>query len=344
MNRVVITGIGLLTALGAGRTDTWKALLDGKTAIGRLREGDRLGAEIRDFVPERYAPRRALRMTTRADQLAIAGAALAVTDAGIDFTRHDPEDLGVFAGGRKEISNPEHLLAGTRAARGPDGRADLRLLGERATSAFYPLFYVEGLQSAVLYHLSARHGLRGANAYFHGGPEAGLTAIGRAYRSLRRGESRVALAGGFDDAVSWWALSASDSVVPPGEGAAFVVLEELTAARERDAKVYAEVTGFGATFGEPAAPRALADAGVAEARYVQRDVRAATGDLGAAAGALNAGVAALMLDEDAVPPAPGDSGGARPLTARHTLALARGPQGQEAALVLTRPSRKEQRA
>ncbi|MFH8366946.1 beta-ketoacyl-[acyl-carrier-protein] synthase family protein [Streptomyces sp. NPDC018031] len=276
MRRVVITGIGLLTGLGAGAADNWRRLLAGDTAIGPVTGYDpssfrtRLAAEIDGFTPTDYAPRRALRTTTRNDQLAIAGAALAMRDAGLGEGAYDPERSAAFVGGNKEISNPEHLLRGSLAARRPDGTADPALLGERASSAFYPLYYVEGLQSAALFHLSSAYGFKGANAYFHGTADAGATAVGRAYRSVLRGESQVALAGGADDAASWWVMSKMDglgvlsdrndlgagafrpydadrsgSVL--GEGAAFLVLEEYQAARARGAHLYAEIRGVGAT-------------------------------------------------------------------------------------------------
>ncbi|MDG4865630.1 beta-ketoacyl synthase N-terminal-like domain-containing protein, partial [Streptomyces sp. T-3] len=276
--RVAVTGIGVLTALGEGRADTWKGLLDGRCGIGPIRAYDasslrtRIAAELEGFAPERYATRRELRMTTHGDRLAIAGAALAMTDAGLSpgTTPYAPERSAVYAGGGKEISNPEHLLEGSLAARAEDGSADFALLGERATSAFHPLYYVEGLQSASLFHLSHAHGFKGANAYFHGAADSGATAVGRGYRSIARGESDVVLAGGFDDAASWWVMSKMDGLgllstrnyAPdeayrpfgrdrdgsvPGEGAAFLVLEELTAARSRGATVIAEIRAFAAT-------------------------------------------------------------------------------------------------
>lgn len=276
MRRVAVTGIGLLTALGAGRQHVWDALLEGRTGVRPIAGYDarsfrtRVAAEIPDFDPGVYATRRALRMTTRNDQLAIAGAALAVQDCGVELGSVDLERAGLFVGGNKEISNPEHLLRSSLVARDGEGRADTRLLGAGASRAFYPLFYVEGLQSASLFHLSQAYGLRGANAYFHGTSDAGATAIGRAFRSVARGECDLAVTGGSDDAASWWTLSKLDglgvlsdrndlgagafrpydtdrtgSVL--GEGAAFLVLEELAAARARGAHLYAEVTGFGST-------------------------------------------------------------------------------------------------
>ncbi|WP_156725856.1 beta-ketoacyl-[acyl-carrier-protein] synthase family protein [Streptomyces apocyni] len=305
MRRVAVTGIGVLTALGEGRGETWKGLLEGRSAVGPIQGYDasslttRLAAELPDFRATRYAPRKSLRMTTRNDQLAISGAALAVEDAGLDLAEagFDPERAGVFVGGNKEISNPEHLLTGSLAGRAEDGKADLRQLGERASSAFYPLYFVEGLQSASLFHLSHAHGFKGANSYYHGTADAGLTALARGYRSIRGGESDVVIAGGFDDAASWWVMTKMDglgvlttrndagadafrpydrarsgSVL--GEGAAFLVLEEWEAAERRGARIYAEVGGFGATQDpELVTPHPLGEPLAAAVRKALREAR-----------------------------------------------------------------------
>ncbi|WP_031075835.1 beta-ketoacyl-[acyl-carrier-protein] synthase family protein [Streptomyces sp. NRRL WC-3742] len=428
--RVAVTGVGLLTALGEGGAETWKGLLEGRSGIGPIRGYDasalitRHAAELPGFRPQRYADRRSLRMTTRNDHLAIAGAALAMADAGLTGPTglagagYDPERAGLFVGGNKEISNPEHLLSGSLAARDEQGRADFRLLGERMTSAFHPLYYVEGLQSAALFHLSHAHGFKGPNAYFHGTSDAGAAAIARAYRAVRAGECRVALAGGADDAASWWSMTRMDGlgvlatadlpaerVFRPydeersgsvlGDGAAFLVLEDLDAARRRGATVYAEIRGTAATRdggglitpepdGGPlaaAVERALDTARVpaAEVSYVAAhgcgtrlgdrsesralarvfgpgstavasSVKPATGHLVAGAGALNVAVCALALDAGAVPPTlnldrpdqecraldwvPRE---ARELRLRHTVAIARGLEGQQVALVLSDP-------
>ena len=277
MRRVAVTGIGLITALGTGWAQNWAALLAGRSGIRSIQRYDpssfrcQLGAELDDFNPLRFASKRTLRMTTRNEQLAIAGASLAIEDARVEPRDYDPVRNGLFVGGNKEVSDLQRVFEGTSVARDDDGKADLRRLGEGAASAFHPLFYVEGLQSAILFHLSQAHGLMGANAYFHGTADAGATAIGRAFRSIRLGESDLVVAGGFDDPTSWWSMSKMDglgvlsdantmgtaafrpydiertgSVL--GDGAAFLVLEELGQARRRDAHVYAEITGFGTAF------------------------------------------------------------------------------------------------
>ncbi|SDU39758.1 beta-ketoacyl-[acyl-carrier-protein] synthase family protein [Jiangella alkaliphila] len=365
MRRVAVTGIGLVTALGTGTDETWQALVAGKSAVDHLRGFDaasldsRLGAEIAGFDPTPYVKqRRALRNMTRNDQLAVAGAALAVRDAGLELGEDgplDPDRLGLFIGGNKEISEPSKVLDAVLLARNDDGTADLRRMGTEGAAQFYPLFYVEGLQAAALFYISQAHGLRGTNTYFAGTGDAGATAVGRAFRAVRRGEATVAVAGGFDDPTSWWSMTKLDPLgvltasndlgagafrpfdrghdgAVTGEGAAFVVLEDLDAARSRGATVYAEVTGFGSGFdagavGMPARDgrglahairAALDEAGVdpADVDYVAADGAAtATGDAGEAA-ALRAalGPAAGTIAASSVKPATGNLvAGAGPL-------------------------------
>lgn len=274
MRRVVVTGIGLVTPLGIGTEVTWERLLRGESAVGPIRKFDasslrtQIGAEVEGFRPEEFVSnRRSLRMMTPNDQFSVAGATLAMRDSGLELKDDDLDRAGLFVGSTKEISNPMHLLEGTLVARDPDGSVDIGRLGVMS-SVFYPLFYVEGLQAASLFYISQAYGLRGANTYFAGMAEAGAVAIGRAYRAIRRGEADVAIAGGFDDAISWWTMSKYDafgiltdrndlgaaacrpydrnrSGMVLGEGAACLVLEQYEAARERGARIYAELVGFG---------------------------------------------------------------------------------------------------
>lgn len=278
MTRVVISGIGLVTALGTGTEATWQALIAGKSGVDQLSGFDatslrtQLGAEIHNFDPAPFvAKRRTLRNMTRNDQLAVAGAALAVRDAGCVLDNGAADRAGLFIGGNKEISEPSKVLDAVLLSRNPDGSADMARMGTEGAAQFYPLFYVEGLQAAAIFYISQAHGLRGTNTYFAGTGDAGSTAIGRAYRAVRRGEATVAIAGGFDDATSWWSMTKLDTLgvltgrndlgaaaCRPydrdrdgsvlGEGAAFVVLEGEDTARKRGAEIYAEVAGVGSGF------------------------------------------------------------------------------------------------
>jgi 3-oxoacyl-[acyl-carrier-protein] synthase II len=206
---------------------------------------------------------------TEADELAVAGAVLALRDAGLDGQTRLGERAGLFVGGNKELCRPDDVVAGVLAAGAEDGTADFHRLGLVASSVLSPLFYVAGLQAAALYFISQAHGILGANAYFAGTAEAGANAVARAARAIRRGETDVAVAGGADDAASWWSMSKVDglgvlstrndlgaaafrpydrdrtgSVL--GDGAAFVVLEERAVAARRGARCNAEIRGSGA--------------------------------------------------------------------------------------------------
>jgi 3-oxoacyl-[acyl-carrier-protein] synthase II len=273
VRRVVVTGIGLVTPLGVGTEETWKGLVAGKTGVGPISGYDatalrtRLAADIPEFDPEQFAHRRVLRSMTRNDQLALAGASLALADSGLEASE-DGDRRALFVGSNKEISNPMNILEGSLVARNEDGSVDIRRLGEQASSAFHPLFYVEGLQAASIFYISQAHALKGANTYFAGTAEAGAMAIGRGYRAVRRGEADVAVAGGFDDASSWWNMTKFDTIgiltqrndlgaaacrpydvdrsgTVLGEGSAFLVLEPAEDAEARGARVYGEVVGLG---------------------------------------------------------------------------------------------------
>ena len=423
MTRVVISGVGLVTALGTGTEATWQALIAGKSGVDRLKGFDatslrtQLGAEIQNFDATPFvAKRRTLRNMTRNDQLAVAGAALAVEDAGRVLENGDRDRAGLFIGGNKEISEPSKVLDAVLVSRNADGSVDMARMGTEGAAEFYPLFYVEGLQAAALFYISQPHGLRGTNTYFAGTGDAGLTAIGRAYRAVRRGEATVAVAGGFDDPTCWWSMTKLDALgvltghndlgaaacrpydrdrdgYVLGEGAAFVVLEDEDTARKRGAEIYAEVVGVGSGFdldglvspspdgramanaiggaldeagvrasavdyiaadgcatlpGDASEAAALRSAlGPAAGRVAASSVKAATGHLVAAAGALNVAVAALAIRHATIPPTlnltnvdpacqgidwvPGE---ARGLRVDHALALARGFEGQNVALLL----------
>ncbi|MEU4417033.1 beta-ketoacyl-[acyl-carrier-protein] synthase family protein [Nocardia salmonicida] len=272
--RVVVTGIGLLTALGADVGATWDGLLAGRCGIGPITAYDpaplrtRLAAEITDFDPAQFASRKSLRTLNRGDQLGLAGATLALRDAGIDTESDLGPRAGLYLGGNKEISRLDELVDSIARIRRPDGGLDMHRLGAEGASIMAPLFFVEGLQPATVFHVSQIFGIRGPNSFYAGTADSGATAIGRAMRAIRRGDADLAVAGGYDDATNWWPMSKLDGVgvlttdndrgagaFRPfdaersgsvlGEGAAVLILEERAGALARGARIYAEITGFG---------------------------------------------------------------------------------------------------
>jgi 3-oxoacyl-[acyl-carrier-protein] synthase II len=273
--RVAITGIGLVTPLGVGTDETWSGLVEGRSAVGEIGSydssslGTHLGAEVPEFVPKEFVPnRRSLRTMTRNDILGTVGAVLAVRDSGLELTEDPKGRHALFTGSNKEISDPDSVADAAVAARDENGKIDIRRFGEEFPRGVRPLFFIEGLQGASLFYISEGFNLMGPNTYFAGSAEAGMTAIGRGYRAVRRGEADLAIAGGFDDPVSWWQMSKLDSLgiltrrndlgsaacrpfdrdrdgTVMGEGAAFLLMEELESAKARGAHVYCEVVGFG---------------------------------------------------------------------------------------------------
>lgn len=420
VRRVAITGLGLVTPLGVGAEPTWDALIDGQSAVGPIATYDasslrtQLGAEVLDLEAKEFVNRRSLRTMTRYDVLATVAAVLAVRDAQIELPEDPDGRAALFTASNKEISKPEHFEAVAVDVRGPDGTVDMRRFGEVAPSGVHPLFYIEGLQGASLFYISEAFSLRGANTFFAGTAEAGMTAVARAFSAIRRDEADVALAGGGDAPVCWWNMAKIDSleVMTPsnelgaaacrpfdrdrdgtvmGEGGAFLMLEELERAVARGARVYAEITGAGAATDtdqlitpDPqgrglglAIEGALRDAASApadvdyvaahgsgtrlgdasEARALRAvfgddgllasSVKPATGHLVAAAGPLNLAVAALAIHHGRVPPTlnlehPDPScegpdliaGHSREVTVGQAIAVARGFEGQNVALVL----------
>jgi 3-oxoacyl-[acyl-carrier-protein] synthase II len=374
VRRTAITGIGLLTPLGVGTEETWEALLAGRSAVGPIASYDasslrtQLGAEVPEFPAKEYVNRRSLRTMTRYDVMAAVAASLAVRDAGLELAE-DPEGRhALFTASSKEISHPEHFEEVAVAVRDDVGQVDIVRFGQLADQV-YPLFFIEGIQGASLFYISEAYKLKGANTYFAGTAEAGLNAIARGFRAIKRGEADVVIAGGGDAAVHWWNMAKIDSLEATtarndlgsgacrpfdrhrdgtvmGEGGAFVVLEELDAARARGARVYAEIVGMGermdnyrlitpdpsgaalqraiaaalreadttpaevsflaahgsgTRLGDASEGRALRAVFGDEGSLAASSCKPATGHLVAAAGALNAAVAALAVHHGAAP-------------------------------------------
>ncbi|GCE14921.1 beta-ketoacyl-[acyl-carrier-protein] synthase family protein [Tengunoibacter tsumagoiensis] len=277
MSRVVITGIGLVTPLGVGTKETWQGLLENRSALGPIERFNatslqtRLAGEVHDFVPQDFITnRRTLRLMTRGDQMAFAATILALRDAQLDLKAIDCEQTGIFIGSNKEVSNLDHFVPTALASSREDGTIDSERMGVHAHKV-YPLIFLEGLPAASLFFISEAFGFKGCNGFFVGTADASAVAIGRAYRAIRRGETEVAIAGGFDEAVTWFNMiklqamevmteqnelgaeayrpfdrQRSGTII--GEGAAFLVLESYESAIRRNAPIYAEIAGFGTAY------------------------------------------------------------------------------------------------
>jgi 3-oxoacyl-[acyl-carrier-protein] synthase II len=292
--RVVITGLGALTALGEGAEALWGALIEGRSGIGPLDLGghgwEPAGAQISDFIPEKYVTqRKALKVMSRDMQLAVAGAKLAIEDAGLtDVASASRERFGVIVGSGVLNHELDELYYSVSSALDASGKLDLNKFGTDGLSALFPLWLLKYLPNMPACHISVFFDLRGPNNTLTTGASAGLQAAGEAFHIIQRGAADVMLCGGAESKLNPVGLSQyrilgvlADALgdpqgacrpfdprsrgIVPGEGAGFLVLEEYEHAQKRSAKIYAEVAGFGSsssTGQEVAMKAALAEAGI----------------------------------------------------------------------------------
>ncbi len=260
--RVVVTGIGLVTPLGVGTQKTWDALLRGESGIGPVSRFDaarfatRFAGEVRSFDPLAFIERKEVRKMDLFTQYAVVAASLAVEDAGIDPAALEGERTGVCVGsGIGGIGSLEETH---------------KVLLEKGPDRVSPFFLVQTIINEAAGQISIRYKAGGPNTSTVTACSTGTHAIGDSFRMIARGDADAMFAGGAEAPVTplgmagFSALKAlSERNDEPqkasrpfdakrdgfviGEGAGIVLLEELGRARDRGAKIYAEVVGYGAT-------------------------------------------------------------------------------------------------
>jgi 3-oxoacyl-[acyl-carrier-protein] synthase II len=287
--RVVVTGIGCLSALGADRESVWRGLVEGRSGIGALTLFDptgyrsELAAEVADYQPERHFTPLERRRLSRCDQIAVLAAGEALADAGLDDGGVDPDRVGVmFGAGTSDLFRNETYLADLRAQGLDRARpsAVLNFFSNTPVDAVGDRFGVEGPRQCVVAACSSS-----------------TIAIGHASDAIRDGTIDVALAGGADvlcrltfsgfnalrlvDTQPCRPFDTGRAGMTIGEAAAVLVLEDFDRARRRGAEIYAEVLGHGVRCEayHPTSPepdgRALAatiEAALASARISAADV------------------------------------------------------------------------
>ena len=260
--RVVVTGLGALTPIGNSAEELWAALLQGRSGIGPITKFDatgyptRIAGEVRNFDPLAYVDKKEARRLDPYLQYAIAASSMAVADASLDPANVDAERFGVLIG--SGIGGITTLLDGeeVRKTKGPD----------RVSPFIIPMLIVNMASGLV----SMRFGAKGPNSSVVTACATGNHAIGDAYRMIRYDEADVMIAGGAEAIIvpltiagfcSMKAMSTRNDEPEKasrpfdadrdgfvcGEGAGIVILESLEHARRRDARIYAEVIGYGMT-------------------------------------------------------------------------------------------------
>jgi 3-oxoacyl-[acyl-carrier-protein] synthase II len=260
--RVVITGTGLVTAIGNDVATTWDALLAGRSGAAPITLFDasghdvRFACEVKDFDPSKYLDRKEVKRTDRFLQFALATAQQAVGEAEIESVMREesPARTGVIVGsgiGGLATLEEQHIRM---LERGPD----------RVSPFFIPMFIADMAAGLI----SMRYGVRGPNYCTVSACASSAHAVGLAYRSIRTGEADVMIAGGTEATITplcvagfaaMKALSTRNDEPEKasrpfdakrdgfvlGEGSGMVILESLEHARARGARILAELKGFG---------------------------------------------------------------------------------------------------
>jgi 3-oxoacyl-[acyl-carrier-protein] synthase II len=259
-NRVVITGLGVLTPVGNTVDSYWNALLTGQSGAAKITRFDTTGhsvtfaAEVKNFNADQYMdPKEAKRMDLFS-QYAVAAAKGAVEDARLDFSKEDRFRCGAIIasgiGGLTEMQdqNKKYL--------------------EKGPGRISPFFVPKMMLNAAAGHIAITHGLGGPNWGVASACASANHAMGTALRTIQYGDADVMLTGGSEAAMTYLAIAgfsnmgalstrndAPEKASRPfdknrdgfvlGEGAAILVFESLDHARARDARIYAEVLGIG---------------------------------------------------------------------------------------------------
>ena len=256
----MVTGLGAITPLGTGVQKTWEALLKGVSGIGPIDRFDaraydsQIGAQVRDFDPHDYLERKEVKRIDRFAQFAVAGAAMAIEDAGLTMTPEVAERtgclLGVGLGGLATLEQNHEKL--------------IRLGPDRVSPMLWPMMIPNMAPGQVC----LRFGLHGPNSVVSTACAAGTHAIGDAYRLIQHGQADAMVTGGCEAGLTPLSLAGFCSMralstrnADPqrasrpfdadrdgfvmGEGGGVLVLEELEQARQRGASIYAEVLGYG---------------------------------------------------------------------------------------------------
>lgn len=285
--RVLITGLGPVTAFGVGIEPLWQALIEGQTALKPITRFSpdafpcSIAAElsddqftIRSFVPKSY--RKATKVMCRDIELAVAAAASAVADARLVTKAIDPEAtptiapdrMGCHIGAGLIAADIDELSAALVTSKSDDGTVDLAEWGRSGMNNLTPLWLLKYLPNMLACHVTIIHDCQGpSNTITCCEASSGLS-LGESVRVIARGAADACLTGGAEykinpmamfrqqaaqrlvqgsDPASIQPFGAHASGTALGEGGGILVVESAASAKARGAEPYAEVAGFAST-------------------------------------------------------------------------------------------------
>lgn len=261
MKRVVITGLGAVTSLGIGADQFWDSIKSGKCGISLIERVDtsdlptKVGAEIKDFTPEDFIDKKAVKRMDRYTQYAMAAAHMAVESSKLDMEKIDGERMGVIIGsgvGGIETLENQHVV-----------------LMEKGASRISPFFVPMMIANMATGMIAIKYGAKGYNECVVSACASSANAIGEAFRAIQRDDADIMITGGTEAPITKLTLAGfcanktmTRSLDPLdaskpfdinrdgfilGEGSGVIILEELEHALNRGADIIAEVIGYSST-------------------------------------------------------------------------------------------------
>jgi 3-oxoacyl-[acyl-carrier-protein] synthase II len=266
--RVVVTGLGLITPVGNSVEATWAALMSGRNGVDFIQKFDtekfsvKIAAEVKDFDPLKFIPKKEARKMGAFIHYAIAAATEAMADSGFQLTEEGkfPAELAENAG--------TYISSGIGDFWAIE-REHSKLLND-GPDRVSPFFIVSAIVNLAAGQVSIRYGAKGPNSATATACSAGAHAIGDSFRIIQRGDADVMICGGAESAITPMSVAGFASMralstrnddpqhasrpferdrdgFVIGEGAGIVILEELELAKRRGARIYAELVGYGMT-------------------------------------------------------------------------------------------------
>ena len=259
-NRVVVTGIGVVSPVGKTVDQFWNSLVNGISGIAPITLCDpspfpcKIAGEVKDFDPSEYMDLKDAKRMARFSQLAVAASQMAIVDSGIDISNENVDEIGVFVGNGNGGF--------------PDIEANARLLVDKGAMRVSPFFIPMILPNMAAANVSRVFGIKGYTSTITTACAAGTQSIGEAAEVLKKGYANVILAGGCEAGISQLGLGGFSTIraltsqnenrktaskpfdanrdgFVPAEGAAMLILETEKHAMDRGADIYAEILGYG---------------------------------------------------------------------------------------------------
>lgn len=263
MERVVVTGIGMVTPVGVGTDVSYQALVSGKSGVGPItlfqttdEYPTRIAAEVKGFEPTAYMEKKKLKEVARFIPFALASTAMAFEQSGLDLTEELKDQVGVYIGvGLGGLENLE------------DCTMTLHTKGPKRVS---PYFIPSLIANMAAGQVSIKWGLRGPSFCHTSACASSSHAIGEAFHLIQSGRAPVMVAGGAEATISGVAIAGFGAMFALsrrngeperasrpwdkgrdgfvcGEGSATLILESLSHAKQRGAKIFGEIVGYGAS-------------------------------------------------------------------------------------------------